>query len=949
MIGTDRRRTSGARRGLALAAALLVGGSLLAGPAPGQAQTAPAPGPAGGQASGLQVVGHSDLGGEGLNGEVAVVGTTAVVATGYIPMNTMQTANTLRAAINIAPPCETVPVKVVDLSDPARPRVAATIPTPQFQAASDVDALQVSTPAFTGDLVAVSYASCQYDRNVFRDFGTVQVGSFADRGVAYYDVSDPGRPRLLGRYIADFELILENTPPCAPPPGGNDNRCAKDQFSVELKRLADGRIMSVSSKMDSSPSNTPAGDVRIVDVTDPTKPTQLATWPALGESPSRNSNHGCYPRSGSRSASFSQDGRRLYVPFLDGGMYVFDVATNLNEFKQIGHWEYPEGWLIEGNGAYAAEAQVGNRRYALLADEDYWWPNTTLRVDSPADLAGSSIGCLDLYTVWDQKFQAQPHRQPGGQVSGELAYVGRGCPAGPRRTLPNGQVAPPDPYLNDPRGKILFADPRPDASPGLPAASCTFVSRTRRAQDAGATATVIRTQGGATGTFAGAESIAGFPPTGTPREDVDQNGLPAGETFIPGFQARADVGLDIRNALCPNAATDATCAGARRVTATLSDLPGEWGGMRLIDTTDPANPVQVGEYKPDLARIMPPPDHRGVYAIHHAEVEGTRAYAAWNSAGLRVLDIANPATPVEIGSFVPPDRPDPTGTVPAKAFVTGVDVTARHIVISDMNSGLWVLTKPAPAPGEGYWLAAADGGVFALGNAPFLGSAGALRLVKPIVGLSSTPSGKGYWLVASDGGVFAYGDADFKGSTGGRLINAPIVALAPTPTGEGYWLVARDGGVFAFGDARFFGSMGGQRLNSPVVGAAATPGGRGYWLFAADGGVFAFGDARFLGSTGATRLASPIVGAAATISGRGYHLVAGDGGVFAFGDAAFVGSTGGRRLAAPVTAIAGAPGSPGYWLLGRDGGVYAFGAPFVGSLGGSRLNAPVVALASPPR
>ena len=199
MIGTDRRRTSGARRGLALAAALLVGGSLLAGPAPGQAQTAPAPGPAGGQASGLQVVGHTDLGGEGLNGEVAVVGTTAVVATGYIPMNTMQTANTLRAAINIAPPCETVPVKVVDLSDPARPRVAATIPTPQFQAASDVDALQVSTPAFTGDLVAISYASCQYSRDAFQQFGIVQVGSYADRGIAYYDVTDPSRPRPASR------------------------------------------------------------------------------------------------------------------------------------------------------------------------------------------------------------------------------------------------------------------------------------------------------------------------------------------------------------------------------------------------------------------------------------------------------------------------------------------------------------------------------------------------------------------------------------------------------------------------------------------------------------------------------------------------------------------------------------------------------------------------------
>ena len=38
--------------------------------------------------------------------------------------------------------------------------------------------------------------------------------------------------------------------------------------------------------------------------------------------------------------------------------------------------------------------------------------------------------------------------------------------------------------------------------------------------------------------------------------------------------------------------------------------------------------------------------------------------------------------------------------------------------------------------------------------------------LKPIVGMAATPSGHGYWLVASDGGIFAFGDAGFLGSTG---------------------------------------------------------------------------------------------------------------------------------------------------------------------------------------
>ena len=113
--------------------------------------------------------------------------------------------------------------------------------------------------------------------------------------------------------------------------------------------------------------------------------------------------------------------------------------------------------------------------------------------------------------------------------------------------------------------------------------------------------------------------------------------------------------------------------------------------------------------------------------------------------------------------------------------------------------------------------------------------------------MAATPDGQGYWLVASDGGIFAYGDAAFYGSTGNLTLNRPIVGMAPTPDGRGYWLVASDGGIFAYGDAAVL------RLDrrtspstSPIVGMAPTPDGRGYWLVASDGGIFAYGDAAVL-------------------------------------------------------------------------------------------------------
>ncbi|HVM04125.1 MAG TPA: PQQ-dependent sugar dehydrogenase [Acidimicrobiales bacterium] len=246
-----------------------------------------------------------------------------------------------------------------------------------------------------------------------------------------------------------------------------------------------------------------------------------------------------------------------------------------------------------------------------------------------------------------------------------------------------------------------------------------------------------------------------------------------------------------------------------------------------------------------------------------------------------------------------------------------------------------VVAMAATPSGNGYWLVAADGGVFAFGDAVFRGSTGGTRLARPVVAMAPTPSGQGYRLVASDGGVFAFGDAVFRGSTGGLRLAAPVVGAASTPSGNGYWLVAADGGVFAFGDAVFRGSTGGTRLAAPIVGMAATPSGGGYWLVAADGGVFAFGDAVFRGSTGALRLNRPIVGTAPTPSGAGYFLVASDGGVFAFGDATFAGSTGALALASPVVGMAaGSPGAGGgYWLVAADGGVFAF--PSSGPGGGA--------------
>ena len=209
-----------------------------------------------------------------------------------------------------------------------------------------------------------------------------------------------------------------------------------------------------------------------------------------------------------------------------------------------------------------------------------------------------------------------------------------------------------------------------------------------------------------------------------------------------------------------------------------------------------------------------------------------------------------------------------------------------------------------------------------------------MRLNAPIVGMAATSDDRGYWTVGSDGGVFAFGDAHFMGSMGGKHLNAPVVAISAGPDGQGYWLLASDGGIFAFGDAQFHGSMGGRHLAAPVVGIASTPDGKGYWMVASDGGVFAFGDAQFHGSMGGKHLNAPVTSIADDATTGGYWMVGSDGGVFAF-HSNFEGSKSGSDLSAPIRTVTPTRSGNGYWLSGEAGGVFAFGAaPFEGAING---------------
>ena len=66
--------------------------------------------------------------------------------------------------------------------------------------------------------------------------------------------------------------------------------------------------------------------------------------------------------------------------------------------------------------------------------------------------------------------------------------------------------------------------------------------------------------------------------------------------------------------------------------------------------------------------------------------------------------------------------------------------------------------------------------MFSFGAAPFRGSTGGIPLEAPVVGMLAAPRGAGYWLAAADGGVFAFA-VPFLGSVGGLRLDAPVLDL----------------------------------------------------------------------------------------------------------------------------------------------------------------------------
>lgn len=557
--------------------------------------------------------------------------------------------------------CETGGVHIVDITDPAKPHRVGYLNASGFGYRTEgVQALHISTSAFTGDILVVSNEWCRESGNPKNMPG----------GITIYDITRPLGAKLLVDGFGDFDV---------------HGTRANEAHSAIAWDAGNGRAYVAAI------DNDELDDVDIFDITDPRNPVKLSETRLPGV---RVDGYGQEKTSHDFDVLRFPDGRwHLMVSDWDAGWIDVDVTDPANPVI-VGDFDYatcdqvvPTACPPEGN----AHQGEWNSKGSLFigTDEDFSPFRTPITVQT-GPLAGQKIDAGEF------GFTKQVASFPDGKVNGPVVFGGYGCDDDVAQIPPPSVLGP----LGADEEKIIMFQRGPVGDPNHPHGACFFSDKVRNGEVAGYDVVVIANhhagaQGGETpGAFiCGGQ---GSPVLGTAA------GLCVGHEFMhKAFGTTPNYTFPY-----PSPAPNEPAVGALgpRIAAQ-AELDG-WGYARVIDTSTPSAPTEVGQITIPETASMNFTSGFGDLTVHEVEVprgdpneggpspdDDKLAYFSWYSGGFRVVDITKPANPGEVGHYIDPKGNNFWGVALAK------DQNGDRIILaSDRDFGLFIFRYTGPMP-----------------------------------------------------------------------------------------------------------------------------------------------------------------------------------------------------------------------------------------------------------
>lgn len=481
-------------------------------------------------------------------------------------------------------------------------------------------------------------------------------------GFEIYNVDDPTNPVHLSSVTIN-ESDLSEISPLFFAPGALDDVGVHNLFF-----FTQGDQDYVAAVAETAFDN-----FRIYNITDPSAPALASGWGAeeifdpgvgdltLADDPTGSrtlaalldlfSGFGASQNKFLHDITISDDGTRAYLSNWDAGLVLLDISDPGSP-QLVSVALDPANGSLDGEVNSHAAWPSEDGTVVVETEEDFDFQILTAVVDS-GPLAGNSYDLNELSDNDTAIADVAP-------LTGEAVFVGRGCNTDVHN-IGDPTIDPPgvfDPYLADATGKIAI----------VRRGGCSFFSKVMTAGDNGAIAVIIadNTPGG----------------TAAP-SNLTANNATAG---IPALSMSTVAG-------------DAFESNPGNV-ITIGLAPDPWGGVRIWDYSDPANPVLASTFNTvNSVNEFGVPDSRGTYSVHNVIVETTddgqvKAYISWYSDGVLILDVSDPYNPVETARYhgEGPDFEAENGgiqdvwgiyKIPDEPWIYG----------SDRNGGLYILKE----------------------------------------------------------------------------------------------------------------------------------------------------------------------------------------------------------------------------------------------------------------